>query len=380
MVVVSGFGGDLMTPRGQRTQALIKALERDWEVELVSMPARDHRGGGGSSGRSIPRRLASQVVQRAFFDRWEPWARKRFGRWAPAADAALIVVAPWSLAAVASPRLRERGIPYVIDAGDPWAVGLEAPARTLAVRRALRAEAPIWESAAGAILTTSQQAERMQAKYPALPIMVRPNGYEVPEDAPPPAERRPPDRSVLRLAHLGVLYAARLDISPFLSRLQASGVWDTVRFEQFGGDPDGMLTRVAPGVEVVNRTAVPWPEVMARAADFDAVLVLGNELGELLPSKAIQYLTLPVPRIAVTDTERDDALADFARGHSGWLAVSPGDSDAARLVEEHVFREWTADELRPPSADAWPAVADELASFVDRCVSGEARSAATPPR
>lgn len=370
-----------MTPRGQRTQALMGVLGRDWQVELVSMPARDHRGGGGSTGRSIPRRIASQVVQRALFDRWEPWARGRFGRWDPEADAALLVVAPWSPAAIASRRLRERDVPYVIDAGDPWAVGLATPGRTLAARRALRAEAPIWEGAAGAILTTSQQAERMQEKYPALPIMVRPNGYEVPEGAPPPpAERRRPDRAVLRLAHLGVLYAARLDVSPFLSRLQASGVWDTVRFEQFGGDPDGMLTRVAPGVEVVNRTAVPWPEVVGRAADFDAVVVLGNELGELLPSKAIQYLTLPVPRIAVTDTERDDALAEFAREHLGWLAVSPGDPDAARLVEEHVFREWTPEELRAPAADAWPAVAAELAAFVERCASGEARGGPTLPR
>lgn len=375
IVVVSGFGGDAMSPRGQRTQQLIEALRRDHEVELLSMPARGHRGGSGATGRSIPRRLASEAVRLLLFDRWEPWARRRFSRWQPEADAAVLVVAPWSPAAIASRGLRRRGIPYVIDIGDPWAIGLAKPGNTIAARRALRAEAPIWEGASGAILTTRQQADRMRAKYPRLPIMVRPNGFEVPEGAPATdAGSRKPTRSVLRLAHFGVLYAARLDITPFLARLQQSGIWDSIRFDQYGGDPDGMLNRCPAGIEVVNHDAIPWPEVMAKTSEFDAVVVLGNELGELLPSKALQYLTLAVPRIAVTDTGRDDALTDFARDHSGWLAISPTEPEAGRQVEEHVFRDWTAAELEPPAADAWPAVAAELAAFVESCTEG-----ASPP-
>jgi hypothetical protein len=381
LVVVSGFGDDALTPRGQRTQQEIRVLSRDWEVELIAMPARDHRGGGGATGRSIPRRLASRAVQELLFDRWEPWARQRFGRWRPEADAAVLVVAPWSPAAVASRRLRERGIPYVIDAGDPWAVGLRNRPRTIAGRRSLRAEAPIWEGAAGAILTTPQQAQRMSSIYPELPIMFRPNGYEIPDGAPrPDAGEGEPGGSRLRLAHFGVVYAARLDVVPFLTRLQQSGNWDSVRFDQFGGDPDGMLNAAPPGVEVANHAAIPWPEVMARTDEFDAVVVLGNELGELLPSKAVQYLTLPVPRIAVTDTERDDALTDFARGHSAWLAVSPTDPEAGRLVAGHVNRDWTAAELDPPPADRWPAVAEELGAFVSQCVAGRSPDRLTPAR
>jgi hypothetical protein len=367
LVVVSGFGDDALTPRGQRTQQLIKVLGRDWDVELIAMPARDHRGGSGASGRSIARSLASRAVQELLFDRWEPWARRRFGRWRPEADAAVLVVAPWSPAAIASRRLRERGIPYVIDAGDPWAVGLRSRPRTIAGRRSLRAEAPIWEGAAGAILTTPQQAQRMSSIYPELPIMARPNGYEIPDGAPRPdaSGREGGGSRTLRLAHFGVLYAARLDVVPFLARLQQSGSWDTVRFDQFGGDPDGMLNAAPPGIEVANHAAVPWPEVMARTNEFDAVVVLGNELGELLPSKAVQYLTLPVPRIAVTDTERDDA---------------PTDPEAGRLVAEHVDRDWTAAELDPPPGDAWPAVAEELGAFVSQCVAGRSPERLTPAR
>ncbi|MBS1886866.1 MAG: hypothetical protein JSU06_06725 [Actinobacteria bacterium] len=366
---MSGFGGDAMTPRGQRTQQLIKALEGDWEVELISMPAQGHRGGGGTTGRSLARQVASWTVQQTLFDRWEPWSRRRFSGWRPQADAAVLIVAPWSLAARAAPRLRTAGVPYVIDAGDPWAVGLAQRERTIAARRGLRAERPIWDGAAGAVLTTPQQAARMQAKYPGLAILARPNGFEAPAEAAAPAARPAPDPAVLRLVHLGVIYAARLDPMPLLVRLRDSGRWKTIRFDQFGADPEGMLADAPAGIDVRNHTAIPWAEVVARTGEFDAAVVLGNELGELLPSKAIQYLTLPVPRIAVTDTSRDDALTDFARDHTAWLAVAPGDPDAARLIAEHVEHPWTAAELAPPPADSWATVGRELAAFVERCVA-----------
>lgn len=372
MVIVSGFGEDAMTPRGQRTQQLIKALGGGWEVELISMPAQGHRGGGGTSGRSRARSFASWGVAQTLFDRWEPWSRKRFSGWRPAADAAVLVVAPWSPAAIAAPRLRAAGIPYVIDAGDPWAVGLDELERTIAARRSLRAEKPIWEGAAGAILTTPQQASRMRAKYPDLPILARPNGYEATDDAAAPPVRSSPDPKVLRLVHLGVIYAARLDIMPLLRRLKDSGRWETIRFDQFGADPEGMLADAPAGIEVQNHAAIPWADVVARSGEFDAALVLGNELGELLPSKAIQYLTLPIPRIAVTDTKRDDALADFAGDHTAWLAVAPDEPDAARLIADHVEHPWTAAELAPPHADSWAAVGAELAGFVEGCVGAPA--------
>ncbi|MBS1844707.1 MAG: hypothetical protein JST53_09850, partial [Actinobacteria bacterium] len=275
------------------------------------------------------------------------------------------------------PRLRLAGIPYVIDAGDPWTVGLAELEKTIAARRGMRAEKPIWEGASGAILTTPQQATRMQAKYPELPIIARPNGYEAPGEAGVAAARSEPEPKVLRLVHLGVIYAARLDIVPLLRRLKDDGPWDTIRFDQFGADPEGMLADVPAGIEVRNHAAIPWAEVVGRASEFDAAVVLGNELGELLPSKAIQYLTLPIPRIAVTDTARDDALNDFARAHVAWLAVAPGDPEAAAKVAAHVAHPWTADDLAPPRADSWSAVGAELAAFVERCVGVGGRATAT---
>ena len=367
MVVVSGFGDDEMTPRGQRTQQVIKALGENWDVELIAMPSQGHRGGGGTTGRSIARRLASQGVRHTLYDRWEPWARRRLSRWRPDADAAILIVAPWSLAAIAAPQLREQGIPYVIDAGDPW-TGLHAdPKRSFAGRRALHGEKPIWEGASGAMLTTPQQATKMAAQYPALPIAVRPNGYESPAGV-VAIDRPVPDPQILRLVHLGVIYSARLDPMPLLRRLKESGRWKTIRFDQFGADPEEMLAGAPAGVEIRNHAAIPWTEVVARTSEFDAAVVLGNEMGELLPSKAIQYLTLPIPRIAITDTERDDALADFAGEHTAWLAVAPGDADAAAMIAEHVAHPWTKADLAPPEADSWSTVAGELAGFVESCV------------
>jgi hypothetical protein len=105
--------------------------------------------------------------------------------------------------------------------------------------------------------------------------------------------------------------------------------------------------------------------VTARIHEFDAAVVLGNLTGNLLPSKAIQYLTLPVPRIAVTDTGRDDALTEFAAEREAWLAVSPDDPRAADAVAGLVDRDWSAAELAPPEADAWPVIGAQLADFIE---------------
>jgi hypothetical protein len=121
--------------------------------------------------------------------------------------------------------------------------------------------------------------------------------------------------------------------------------------------------------------------VVERARDYDLALVLGNNKSGQLPSKAIQYLTLPIPRLSVTRRLDGDALADYVRDKPGWLAVSSDDSELAAHVAAHVLREWSSQDLRPPADEAWPVVADQVVDFVERHTlseRGRADRAGTP--
>jgi len=295
---------------------------------------------------------------------------RRFRSWGDDLDAGLLIAYPWSPVAHAARRLQSADTPYVVDAGDPWA--LTSPGtdtRFLATLRCKRAERSIWSGAAGAVVTTEQQATVLADLFPQLQVLVRPNGYDPPPVRPAVAAgdaTRDPER--LRLVHYGMLSFLRLDVTELLGKLVASGRWKSIVFTQFGDDHAGMLRRVPAGVEVERRPACPWDEVLAGAHEFDLAVVVGNWLTGQLPSKAIQYMTLPLPRLALTQREHDDALADYVRGRSGWLAVGIDDADAGDRVREHVDRDWSEAELAPPPDEAWPAVADRIGDFVEQRV------------
>ena len=378
LAVVAGLAHNPMAPRGQRAQNLVEALSERWDVELVALPPETfERRAAPVTRQPLWRRALGYVMNLIVLDRWEPWAARRLRRWRPDVDAALLIAYPWSPATRAARRLTKLGIPYVVDAGDPWVLteaGVARP-RTIATWRSKRAELPIWRGAAGAVVTTRQQGDRLKRMFPHLRILVRPNGY-VPVAASAAVPERPRrGRGSLRLAHLGTLSPVRVDVAPILAELQRSGRWSEIAFAQFGDDYVGMLNRVPDGIQVERRPARPWNEIVESAGEFDAAVVLGNQLGYLLPSKAIQYLTLPIPRIAVTGGEPDDALADFAGSHPGWLVVFEGEPQLAQRLWGHVERDWTPQELAPPATESWPNVAAEVAAFVERCVAGEGEAA-----
>lgn len=363
-----------MTPRGQRTAHLVEALREDWSIELICFGPDDGGGGGSRGGGGGPlgrlRPLVGRATRAILYDPKEPWSIRRFARWEPQADAAVMVAAPWSPPSWAGRRLRAAGIPYVLDVGDPWALTpLKPLPRTPATWRAMRDETAMWEGASGGMVTTRQQGQALASRFPGVELLVRPNGYE-PDAAGAVTAVAPRDPSVLRLVHFGLIYGARLDVMPLLARLRDSGRWRSVSFTQYGDIFERKLDGAPEGVEVRRRPAVPWREVVASIGDFDAAVVLGNLTGDLLPSKAIQYLTLPIPRIAVTDTEREDALAEFAAEREAWLAISPDAPDPATEVAALVDRDWSAAELRAPEADAWPAVGARLAEFVNARLAG----------
>ena len=371
LAVISLHAHRPLAPRGERTRRLVERLAEDWDVELVAPDPSMSTGGasGKSGGSNAARRLAAAAVDRVLLDKWEPWSVKRLARWRPDADAALLIGHPVSPLVYAGRRLRAAGIPYVVDEGDPWIITNPFPySRGLSLRRGRRDEQRLWEGSAGGVLTTDRQANRLAALFPGLPILVRPNGFDpLPEQPPPP--RRDPDSRELRIAHFGMLSSYRLDIGPLLARLGDSGIWRRVVFAQFGDDFAGMLDGLSASVEVERHPSYPWEQVVQRAAECDLALVVGNRNPDQLPSKAVQYSTLPVPRLAIAENLSDDALASYVGDKPGWLVASPDDPDAPVRIERHLAERWSEESLRALPGEAWPAVAEAVAEFVERCTT-----------
>ncbi len=370
LAVVSLHAHRPMAPRGERTRRLVECFEaRGWQVSVVAPPPTVSTSGSAGRGQSNPaRRLAARTLSWGLLDKWEPWSAQTLRRWQPRVDAALRIAFPFSPVAYASRRLRPLGIPYVVDAGDPWILTNPSPySHGLASWRSRRSEQYLWEGASGAVLTTPQQARRLNARFSELPVLVRPNGYDPPATAPAPSPR--PADGRLRIAHFGMLSSERLDLRPLLAGLAAAGVWEGVVFDQFGDDFVGLMGQLPPGVSGTRRDSAPWQRVVEAARAYDLALVVGNVNPGQLPSKAIQYLTLPIPRIAVTLGGDEDALYSYVNNRPGWLAVSPDVAAPARLVGDFLARGWSAADLAPPAPEAWPAVANEVVDFVDRVVS-----------
>ena len=252
----------------------------------------------------------------------------------------------------------------MVDISDPGALTRsDGQAPTLRDRRSAALERRLWSGAAAGIVTTAAQGRDLRKLVPGLEILVRPNGYT--DVGPVRVGPGAAEDDVLRIGHFGNLYAPRVDITSFLRRLVESGRWRRVVVQQYGRDHYGELRRFEKLVTVQRRDPVPWPEaVQLAAAEIDIGLVVGNTDARQLPSKAIEYLTLPVPRLALTGGQAGDALADYVDGKPGWLTLNVDDPDAATRVWDHVRRSWTAEELAPPADESWRRVAEQLASFV----------------
>lgn len=367
LVVVSYTGRDPYTPRGTRTQALIERLAGDWSIELYASSASLRTTPPSRALVRSVRKALRSLSERILLDKQEGWSRMQFQNWDPKADAALLIGFPMSPLVYASSCLTAHQTPYVIDVGDPWTLTHPEPRlRWPASHRAASAERRLWSGASGAIVTTDAQAEAILSLYPAVPVLVRPNGYDSAQWAASQRLRHSCTRSpqTLRLIHFGDLYSVRLDVGALLRRLVDSGRWQKVIFTQYGSDWSGALEAVPAQVRIMTHQPVPWHEAIAISRDHDVAVVIGNQNTSQLPSKAVQYLTLPIPRFAFTTGRDDDALMHYVADKPGWLAVSIDDSQLAARVHAHTSRCWSATELNPPSGEAWPRVADEIGEFI----------------
>ena len=366
VLVVSYLAGDPLTPRGARTQAVVAALREHADVHVIAGPA---LAGRRSWWHRLRDRALSELGSRWLVDPLEPWAWKALGRRSPDADLALLVGYPFSPLVVAARALGRAEVPYVLDLSDPWALtraGDSPP--TWRERRSATLEHRLWTGASAGIVTTAGQARDLLARVPSLDVLVRPNGYAEVTDA-PTRSRRPADDE-LRIGHFGNLYGPRVAIAGFLRGLAESGRWRRVVLRLYGSDGRPELGAASSVVTVESCRRVPWPQaVRLAAAELDVALVVGNTDVRQLPSKAIEYLTLPVPRLALSSGLDGDALADYVDDRPGWLALTVGDSDPATPLWEHVERDWSREELAPPPEESWTHVAQELASYVLRSVA-----------
>jgi hypothetical protein len=294
--------------------------------------------------------------------------------WKPSARGALLIGWPFSPIYLAAVRLVAAGVPYAVDVGDPWVVTAN-PGDWGRVwgrfrGRADAAETFLWENAAGGVVTTPTQARRLRSLFPDLHLLVRPNGYDLADVGVDGAEVRRANGDELRLVQFGSVYEIRLPIGPWLSKLRRAAGCKTLVFANYGYMPrPKLLQSTDPSVIVESHDPVDWPRACEIAQGFDAAVVIGNQDPAQLPSKAVQYLTLPIPRIAVTSGPGSD-LATFAAERPGFIAVDIDSAKDIALALAHLRRAWSS-ELTPPPGDSWDAVAREIAEFaIDAWAAG----------
>jgi hypothetical protein len=370
IAVVSYFAYHPFAPRGLRTRAIVDALRPAWDVTLVGGPPHEAARTANHGGRVA--RFAKYKVHENFgIDLHEAWSKRRVRRWRWRPDLVLVVGYPFSPAVEAARALSADAVPIVVDMSDPWALTASNPTMgKVALSRARRAEARLWRVAAGAILTTSRQREALSRRFPHLRTLVRANGYQPVTDVAPGLPIRRPDGN-LRIGHFGNLYYPRVRLAPFLERLCDSGLWRSIAFEQFGSDWNRTLEGVRRDVHVRVHEPLAWSRVLELSRrELDLALVVGNVDPAQLPSKVVEYLTLPVARVALVAAPGGDAITDYIAEKPGWLSVSADDPHVAAAVRAHVGRRWRPEQLRPPPEEAWPSVGREIADFVGGFVSG----------
>lgn len=358
VAIVAFAAAQPLSPRGERALAVAEVLDRSADVDFI-VPT------GHSCLRRNLRRALS-VGSPFLLDACEAEAWLALRRLPIRPSAALLVGFPFSPLYWAARWLVRERVRYVVDIGDPWALTLppsEAPA--MGGVRAARCEEYVWRFASAGVVSTPLQAALLQERFQKLPLIVRPNGYR-PTKWPSAASSQARTDRTLRLVHYGNLYESRLDVSRLIGGLARCGEWDSVILTQQGHDWTGILRAMPPAVQVEIYEPAPWEEVVAGAREHDLALVVGNCNPAQLPSKAVQYLTLPIPRLAIAGHERSDSLADYVRDKPGWLTL-PWDTpiDFAReAVVSHLRQPWSADTLAPPVNESWEVVAATLAEVL----------------
>jgi hypothetical protein len=358
-----------LSPRGQRTEHLVKALKHHGQVERIGEKNIPQwlAGGGERTKSSWYRRLARTLMSHILIDKYEITARQSLYRWTPSVDAAVLVGYPCSPLPFAAQKLVRYNIPYIVDIGDPWILTNPYSEGGWFQRwRAARLERRLWAFARGVIVTTQGQGDALKRLFPHLHVLVRPNGYNSTESKTALLEHIP-TKSIgneLRLVHYGSLYGARVDFGRIFQQLARSDKWDKITLRQYGPDWEGALDSISDRIEVDRRPPISWAEVLTEAHSFHAAVVIGWQDPARMPSKTVQYLTLPIPRIALVNPDDTDALSTYVADKPGWTVIEDDSRLAPEIVTSHLSKPWRQLDLQAPKSESWEAVEDVLGDFV----------------
>ena len=304
-------------------------------------------------------------MHQVLIDKYEVVARRSLHNWRPEVDAAVLVGFPWSPLPSAAVKLAHHGIPYIVDVGDPWMLTNPDPETGwLGQSRSARRERKLWASAHGVIVTTKGQGEALRRLFPHLRVLIRPNGYNIVKaESKSPADLQAANDTELRLVHYGSIHGQRVRLDNIFDSLARSGKWSKITLYQYGPDWGNVLKSVTSDIEIKYRSPISWAEVLAGAQVFHAAIVIGWRNPTQMPSKAVQYLTLPIPRIAMVNSDTTDALAAYVADKPGWTTVDTKASRASEIIASHLSRPWREIDLQAPESESWGAVEGVLKDF-----------------
>lgn len=122
-------------------------------------------------------------------------------------DAVYAVMPPWSSGEAAALIAHQRGLPWVADLGDPWALDEMMVYPSALHRRLERARMRrVLDSAAAVVMSTPEAVERLLIEFPEMrvkPVRAVPNGFDRQDFAGPSPER---DDEKFRIVHAGYLH------------------------------------------------------------------------------------------------------------------------------------------------------------------------------
>lgn len=189
---------------GDRWAPLDESLAEDTRgVEVIRTPGTLPVESGGGRLTNILRKAQGQSA----FARWWPPAAVSAARSAPAADVVLVTMSPFETAKAAAMIARTRGVPWVADLRDPWALDEMFVYPTSLHRRwAEREMRRDLASASAIVMNTPEARARLLDRFPEFgdrPVVVISNGYDASDFTLPPPVR---DDDCFWIVHTGYLH------------------------------------------------------------------------------------------------------------------------------------------------------------------------------
>jgi glycosyltransferase involved in cell wall biosynthesis len=221
------------------------------EVEVIRVRGPEAR----SSGR-WRKRLERMAALEDSWARWWQDGIARAGETIGDVDVVYTIMSPFSSAKASKLLSRSRGIQWIADLGDPWALDemMIYPTelhRRLEIRRMRKRLG----TAAAIVMSTSEAVKQLLAAFPELngrPVVAIPNGYDAADFAEP--VRAQAEQTAFRIVHTGYLHT-----ETGLGQRRRS------RVRRFLGGSD-------PGVDILTRSHVYLLEAVDKLLAQDPTL------------------------------------------------------------------------------------------------------------